>query len=104
MSSKRAKERSSGIPDGQLKCKVVSFRIADDEYLKIEAHAKNNGYASVSYFAREATLKSAPFEAVSTPFDVEINRLWRRIEAMTSAVENVVAQLSMNLNGKPLAE
>jgi hypothetical protein len=102
MSNNKTRELSKGLPEVQLKCKVVSFRIADDEYLKVEALAKNKGFASVSYFAREATLKSTPFESVNTPFDVEINRLWRRVEAMTSAIEKIIAQLSVTLNGKQM--
>jgi hypothetical protein len=90
--------------EGQIKCKVVSFRIADDEYLKAEMIAKTNGFASVSCFAREATLKCTPLESVNTPLDVEINRLWRRMEALTSSLEEIISHLGTALNTNQIAE
>lgn len=81
------------MSEGHIKCKVVSFRIADEEYEKIEELARNSGFASVSFFAREAALRSTPFEPVKTPLDVELNRLWRRMEAVTASIEHIIAQL-----------
>jgi hypothetical protein len=89
--------------EGQIKCKVVSFRIDDDEYSKAEKIAKINGFASVSCFAREATLKCTPAEVVNTPLDVEMNRLWRRIDALASSLENIISHLGavLNTSGSP---
>lgn len=84
--------------EGQIKCKVVSFRIDDDEYSKAERIARINGFASVSCFAREATLKCTPAEIVNTPLDVEMNRLWRRIDALTSSLEKIISDLGLVLN------
>jgi len=78
--------------------------MADEDYLKLETLARNSGFASVSYFAREATLKSAPLEPVHTPLDVEMNRLWRRMEAVTATIEKIVAQIDLAHNAKPLAD
>lgn len=83
------------MPEGQTKCKIVSFRIADEEYLKVETLARNKGFASVSFFAREATLKAAPLELVHTPLDVEMNRLWRRLETITATIEQVLGQITL---------
>lgn len=81
-----------------VKGKIISFRIADEEYLKIETLAKNSGFASVSYFAREATLKSTAFEPLRTPLDVQLERLRHRIEALNSSIERIIAQLNSRLN------
>jgi hypothetical protein len=92
------------MPDGQLKGKIVSFRIADEEYQKLQTVAKNGGFASVSYFAREATLKSTPFEPVHTPLDVEMNRLWRRMEAVTASIEGIIGKLSLVLTARQMTD
>lgn len=84
------------MPPGEpLKCKVVSFRIAADEYSTIEALAKNNGFASVSYFAREAILRGTRFEPVKAPLDVQIDRLGRSLEALILSLGRVLAQLGV---------
>jgi hypothetical protein len=85
-------------PEAQIKSKVVSFRISDDEYESVETASQKHGFASVSLFARAATLKGHSFESVHTPMDVELNRLWRRIEALTSALEQIAARLGASLD------
>jgi hypothetical protein len=85
-------------PEGQIKSKVVSFRISDDEYESVETASEKHGFASVSLFARAATLKCFSFEPVNTPLDVELNRLWRRIEILTSALEQITARLGASLD------
>lgn len=84
--------------EGQIKSKVVSFRIDDDEYSKAEKIARTSGFASVSCLAREATLKCTPADVVNTPLDVEMNRLWRRIDALTSSLESIISHLGVALN------
>jgi hypothetical protein len=92
------------MPEGQTKCKIVSFRMGDEEYLKVETLAKNKGFSSVSFFAREATLKAAPLEVVHTPLDVEMNRLWRRIEAVTVAIEKILGQITLAHDARRIAD
>ena len=90
--------RLNVTPEAQIKSKVVSFRISDDEYETVETASQKHGFASVSLFARAATLKGHSFEPVHTPLDVELNRLWRRIEALTSALEQIAARLGASLD------
>jgi hypothetical protein len=92
------------VPEGQLKGKVISFRIGNEEYQKLETFARNSGFASVSYLARQATLTCTPFEPVNTPLDVEMNRLWRRMEAVTASIEGIISQLSLALGDRRVAE
>lgn len=77
-----------------VKCKIISFRVADDEYLKVEALAKDSGFTSVSYFAREATLQGTSSERVRTPLDVQVERLGHHVEALTQSIEKAIAQLT----------
>ncbi len=85
-------------PEGQVKSKVVSFRISDEEYGTVEAASQKHGFCSVSLFARAATLNGYSFEPVHTPLDLELNRLWRRIEVLTLALERIAAQLGASLD------
>ena len=81
------------MPADALKCKIVSFRIADEEYLRIEELAKNSGFTSVSYFAREATLKGSPLQPANVPVNVHIERLGSQLEALTLSIDKGIAQL-----------
>jgi hypothetical protein len=82
---------------GQTKSNVVSFRLSDDEYQTVEGVSRKHGFASVSLFARSVTLNCDSNEPVHTPLDMELNRLWRRIEVLTSAMEQITAQLGVSL-------
>jgi hypothetical protein len=77
-----------------LKCKIVSFRVADEEYLKLEELAKNSGFTSVSYLAREATLRGTPFQAAKAPLHQQIERLGGQFDALKASIEKVIAQLA----------
>ena len=88
------------MADGHIKSKVVSFRLSDEEYQIVDDVTRKHGFASVSLFARSATLKCGMDGPVKTPLDIEMNRLWRRIEALTSAIEQITMQLGVFLRTK----
>lgn len=77
-----------------LKCKIVSFRVADEDYSIIEELARNGGFASVSYFAREATLKGPALQRAKAPLHVQIERLGWQVEALTLSIEKAIAKLT----------
>jgi hypothetical protein len=79
--------------DGLIKYRVLSFRLSDEEYKKVEAAGRKCGFVSASLFARAAALRGDSFEPVNTPLDLELNRLWCRVEALTTALEQMSARL-----------
>ncbi|MBV8811432.1 MAG: hypothetical protein JO033_22405 [Acidobacteriaceae bacterium] len=88
------------MADGHTKCKVVSFRLSDEEYQNVDDVTRKHGFTSVSLFARSATLKCDTDEPVRAPLDIEINRLLRRIEVLTSAIEQITTQLGILFKAK----
>jgi hypothetical protein len=85
------------MSEEDIKCRIISFRVSDHDYEAVEEASKKQGFASVSLFARSATLMCNSSELVRSPLDVEINRLWRRIEVLTTALEQIAAHLSVVL-------
>lgn len=81
--------------EGLIKYRVLSFRLSDDEYKQVEAAGRKCGFVSASLFARAAALKGNAFEPVNTPLDLELNRLWRRVEALTSTLEQMSSRLGL---------
>lgn len=81
----------------EVRCRIISFRLSDDEYGVVEAVSRKSGFMSVSLFARSAVLAQQSAEPVHSSLDVEINRLWRRIEALTTALEELAAQAGVAL-------
>jgi hypothetical protein len=75
------------------KRKVISFRLSCSEYDDVEAMSQLHGFDSVALFARSATLMSNPSESIYTTLHVEVNRVWHRLESLTTAFEHAVAQL-----------
>jgi hypothetical protein len=73
------------------KCRIISFRLSDDEYGAVEEASRKHGFQSISLFARSATLTGHSAEPVHSPLDVELNKLWRRIETLTAALEQIAA-------------
>jgi hypothetical protein len=82
-----------------IKYRVLSFRLSDDEYKQVEAAGRRCGFVSASLFARAAALKGDSLEPVSTPLDQELNRLWRRVEALTSLLEQMSTRLGSIIDG-----
>ena len=82
-----------------IKYRVLSFRLSDDEYTQVEAAGRRCGFVSASLFARAAALNSDSLEPVSTPLDQELNRLWRRVEALTSTLEQMSTRLGSIIDG-----
>lgn len=81
------------MSEGQNKSRVISFRISEDEYENVEKISWRHGFTSVSLFAREATLTSESSEPARFQMDIELNRLWRRIEAITITIERLTAYI-----------
>jgi hypothetical protein len=75
-----------------IRCRIISFRVSDHEYEEVEEASRKHGFIGVSVFARSATLARNSAEPIHSSVDVEINRLWRRIEAITTALEELVAR------------
>jgi hypothetical protein len=81
-----------------IKCKIISFRVSDHEYWAVEEASRKHGFTGVSVFARSATLACNSSEPVHSSLDMDINRLWRRIEAITRALEELTAHAGVALN------
>lgn len=77
----------------ETKSKIISFRLSDAEYSAVEERSRKLSFASVSQYARSLTLACDSPDAACTPFDIDINRLWRRLEALTAALEKIAADL-----------
>jgi hypothetical protein len=78
--------------------KIISFRLSDAEYRAVEAASRINGFASVSLFARSAALGCDSGKSVHTPLDVDINRLWRRIEVLTTKLDEMTDRVAAVLD------
>ena len=85
------------MSEGPIKCKIISFRVSDEEYEAVKETSWKQGFPSVSVFARATTLTFNSSEVVQPAVDVEINRLWRRIEALTTALESIAARAGVIL-------
>ena len=83
------------MSEEDIKCKIISFRVSDQDYYTVEEASRKQGFTSVSLFARSATLTCNSSETVHSPLDVEINRVWRRIEVLTTTLERIAAQQSL---------
>jgi hypothetical protein len=81
--------------EGLTKYKILSFRLSDEEYNQVEAASRRHGFVSASLFARAAALRANSLEPVRTPLDVELNRLWRRVETLTSTLEQMSTRLGV---------
>jgi transposase len=79
------------ITEALTKRKIISFRLSDEEYAAVEKKSRKNGFPSISVFARSSTLTERDTDPVSTPLDVELNKLWRRIEAIVTKLEELAA-------------
>jgi hypothetical protein len=93
----QATEKGNMI-DESIKCKVISFRISDQEYDSVAMKSLKHGFSSVPLFARSLTLTYNGEEPVQSPLDNEINRLWRRVEALIHAVEEITGRLGTQVD------
>jgi len=85
------------LPEVDTKNKIISFRVSDHEYITVEETSRKQGFVSVSLFARSATLKTNSSEPTRSPVDVEIDKLWRRIEELTKDLEKLIANTASAL-------
>jgi hypothetical protein len=83
-----------GASEAQNRCKIISFRVSDDEYGAVEAESRRHGFKSVALFARSIVLTEKIDDPTLTPIDCDINRLWRRVEALMAALEELMVQIS----------
>jgi hypothetical protein len=83
-----------GAPEAQHRCKIISFRVSDEEYGLVEAASRLHGFKSVALFARSIVLTEKTDDPTHTPMDCDINRLWRRMEALMSALEHLMVHIS----------
>jgi hypothetical protein len=79
------------MSDERIKRRIISFRLSDEEYWAVEEVSRKHGFQSISLFARSATLTCHSTEPIYSPLDVELNKLWRRIETLTAALEQIAA-------------
>jgi hypothetical protein len=63
----------------------------------VEETSRKKGFISVSLFARTATLRGDGSDAIHSPVDVEINRLWRRLEVLTKHLETLIANVALRM-------
>jgi hypothetical protein len=87
-----------------LKCRIISFRVSDEEYATAEEASRKQGFSGVAVFARSATLACISSDPVYSPLDVEITRMWRRIEALTKALEELTAHVGVALSRSTWAD
>ena len=85
------------MSEEDIKCKIISFRVSDQDFYTVEEASRKQGFSSVSLFARSATLTCNSSENVHSPLDIDINRLWRRIEVLTTTLEQLAAHQSLAL-------
>ncbi len=85
------------IPESAIKRKIVSFRVSDDEFQVVDETCRKLGFSSVATFARSATLMCNSSDPVRSPVDMEFDRLWRRIDVLTTTLEELTAHLTMAL-------
>ena len=85
------------MSEEDIKRRIISFRVSDDEYGTVEKTSRQHGFVSVSLFARSATLKCDSSGPVQSTADVEINRLWRRVEVLTKELEALIANAAVAL-------
>lgn len=85
------------MPEADRKNKIISFRVSDHEYGTVEETSRKLGFLSVSLFARTSTLKCDQSEGTRSPADMEIDRLWRRIEELTKDLEKLIADAATAL-------
>lgn len=83
-----------GVSEPHNRCKIISFRVSDDEYSAVETASKRHGFKSVALFARSVVLTDNIDDPKHTPVDCDINRLWRRVEALIGALEELMVQVS----------
>jgi hypothetical protein len=77
--------------EDRIKTKIISFRVSDHEFRVAHEASRKHGFGSVSLFSRAATLKCDPSGPVQSSLDIEINRLFRRIEVLTTILEKLSA-------------
>jgi hypothetical protein len=80
------------MSDGTCKSNIISFRLSDDDYESVQQESGRQGFASVSTFARFATVTFNAPKQVHSQFDADVNRLWRRLDALTTALERLAGQ------------
>ena len=85
------------MSEEDIKCKIISFRVSDQDFYTVEEASRKQGFSSVSLFARSATLTCNSSETVHSPLNIDINRLWRRIEVLTTTLEQLAAHQSLAL-------
>jgi hypothetical protein len=83
------------MSEGHTKSKIISFRVSENEYGAVEEASRKHGFASVSLFARSATLMRDSSVPMQFPLDAEISRLWRRVDVLTTALEQITAHLGI---------
>jgi hypothetical protein len=84
--------------EDRIKSKIISFRVSDREFGVVQEASRKHGFASVSLFARAATLTCDTSGPVQSPLDLELTRLWRRIEVLTSILEKLSADTVLMLS------
>jgi hypothetical protein len=83
-----------GASEASYRSKVISFRVSSEEYGEVEAASRRQGFKSVALFARSVVLTEKIDDPTLTAVDCDINRLWRRIEGLVLALEELTVQLS----------
>jgi hypothetical protein len=81
-----------------LRSKVISFRVSDDEYRIVAAATEKHGFPSVSLFARSAALTENAPDAIKGPINVELGKLWTRINQLTSALEQIACKICVTVD------
>lgn len=75
------------------KSKVVSFRLSPEEYSAIEKASRNQGFPSLSLFARSATLSFQSAVDMDGSDGVSSTGLWQRLDRLTAQLERIAGKL-----------
>jgi hypothetical protein len=86
------------MSDGVTKTRIISFRVSDEEYRVVNEESKKVGFASVSLFARSATLTGNRQEPTPPIVPVDVQDLWSRVDALTAALEHIATHLCVPID------
>lgn len=67
------------------KSKIVSFRLSEAEYEAVEQICRVNGFSSMAFFARSATLAFGSGMEKQQPMEEEIVKIRKRLDALMRA-------------------
>jgi len=78
---------------------MVSFRLSSAEYQAAVSTCRNQGFRSMSLYARSALLVFEASPNACIPREAEMTEIRRRLEFLTSEIQRIAANLAPPSNG-----